>query len=385
MAKESMNEDVCSLREIQVELAAKRKLIQLLLEESRLDAVLISRHENIAWMTAGFVDARVGLLKETGVASILITRDGRAYYLTTNNEAPRLAEEEFSHLDYEPLVQPWYANDAQASIESIVGKGTVGSDAPAAGMTAVSLQHLRLQLSAAEMQRYRWLGRSVASVATDVLLRLRPGMNERAIQAMIAEGLISLGILPSVFLNAADDRIGAFRHPVPRSGVLKRFGMVCFCARRWGLSASITRFVHFGRMPSDLEDKFAAVAEVNARLQAATVEGASADMLFETARAAYASLGWPGEETMHHQGGATGYLEREWVARPGGLERVATPQAFAWNANLRGAKVEDTVLAHAGTDGRHPRIERLTDTPDLPAATTRLDGVDYHSAGVLIG
>jgi len=382
MEKTHVAEGVCSLPEIQAELAGKRKRIQHLIEELRLDAILISRHENIAWMSAGIVDVRVGLLKETGVASLLITKDDRAFYLTTNNEAPRLAEEEFSQLDYQPLVQPWYANEVQSSIESVVGNGAVGADVPIAGMRAVSLQYLRFQLTATEVERYRWLGRHIASVATTVLLQLRPGMNEKTIQARLAEHLISLDILPSVFLDAVDKRIGEFRHPVPRSGVLKQFGMIGFCARRWGLSASITRFVHFGRMPKELEDRFAAVADVNARLQAATVEGASADMLFEIARAAYASLGYSGEETMHHQGGATGYLEREWVARPGGSERVTTPQAFAWNANLQGAKVEDTVLVQAGSNRS---IELLTSTPDLPTVVTRFDGVNYYSAGVLTG
>ena len=377
-----MAEGVCSLREINVELTEKRKRLDRLMEEMRLDAILISRHENIAWITGGLADVRVGTLKETGSASLLIPKDDRAYYLTTDNEAPRLADEEFSLLDYQPLVRPWHANNMQASIESVVGIGTVGADVPMPGMLAVSLQELRLQLTATEMERYRWLGRNIAAVATMVLQQLRPGLEEKAIQAMLAEPLLSLGIMPSVYLTAVDERIRQFRHPIPRTGVLKRFGMVGFCARRWGLSASITRFVHFGPIPTELDARFTAVSEVNARLQAATVEGASSDTLFGIARSAYASLGYPGEEMMHHQGGATGYQEREWVARPGGSERVTTPQAFAWNANLQGAKVEDTVLVEAGVDRS---IELLTRTPDLPTVITRFEGIDYLSAGVLIG
>jgi len=95
-----MAEGVCSLREIKVELTEKRKRLHRLMEEMRLDAILISRHENIAWITGGLADVRVGTLKETGSASLLIPKDDRAYYLTTDNEAPRLADEEFSLLDY---------------------------------------------------------------------------------------------------------------------------------------------------------------------------------------------------------------------------------------------------------------------------------------------
>lgn len=360
------------------ELAEKQRRILGLLAEQELDAIVISRHENIAWATAGLVDLRVPLLRETGVGSLLITRQGGAYYLTTNNEAPRLAEEEFSQLNYHPLVQPWYANDVQASIRKIVSTGKVAADGPLGSIELVSLQPLRFELTAGEIARYRWLGRHAANAAATLLFALQPGMTETTIQTMLAQSLISQSILPSVYLTAVDHRIRNYRHAVPRTGVLERFGMLNFCARRWGLAVSMTRFVHFGAMPSELKEKFSAAAQVNAHLLQATKKGVTSDELFAVAEKAYASAGFPGEEKEHHQGGATGYAEREWVARPGGAERVKAQQAFAWNPNLQGAKVEDTVVLCQGS------IEPLTETPQLPAVSTRLNGIDYHSAGVLV-
>jgi antitoxin VapB len=379
MIKTANVEGLLDLEDRELELAEKQRRLQGLLTEQDIDAIMISRHENIAWATAGLVDLRVGLLRETGVGSLLITKEGKSYYLTTDNEAARLVEEEFSQLDYEPLVQPWYANDVQASIRKIVGAGKVAGDVPLGATRAISLQPLRLELTASEVARYRRLGRCAADAASQVLLSLRPGMSERTMQAMVAERLILQGILPSVYLDAVDERIRSYRHAVPRGGVLERFGMIGFCAKRWGLTVSITRFVHFGAMPAELEDKFAAAAEVNAWLMEATRMGASSDELFTVAHQAYEAVGYAGEERMHHQGGATGYAEREWVARPGGTERVVAQQALAWNPNLQGAKVEDTVLLQDGL------IEMLTGTPELPVITTRLNGTEYHSAGVLAG
>jgi len=368
---------ISSAQEIQDELAVKRGRLQALLAERNADAILIARHENIAWLTAGQAEIRIGLLRETGAASLLVTRDDRVFYLTTNNEAPRLAQEEFAGLDYTPIVQPWYAADQGAAIRSVVGEGTVLADAPNGAMPVVSLYPLRAALTAGEIARYRWLGRAVADTTSELLMTLAPGMTERGIQAQLMERLVAQGILPSVLLDAVDGRIRRFRHAVPRAGTLERFGMLNFCARRWGLTISITRFVHFGAMPAELEEKFGVVAEVSARLLAATRAGATGDELFHVARAAYAALGHAGEETMHHQGGATGYLEREWVAKPGGTERVESPQAFAWNPSLQGAKVEDTVLLRDGA------IEVLTGTPELPVMVTPFAGVEYRSAGVL--
>ena len=184
-------------------------------------------------------------------------------------------------------------------------------------------------------------------------------------------------MLPSVYLTAVDDRIRSYKHAVPREGVLERFGMLNFCARCWGLSVSMTRFVYFGAMPSELEEKFDAVAQVNAKLLAATREGRTADELFSVAKQAYAYAGHAGEEAMHHQGGAAGYLEREWVARPGGKEVCGKQQAFAWNPTVGGGKVEDTVLLRGGS------IEVITRTPELPSVETEADGARYYSAGVL--
>jgi len=361
------------------ELAEKKIRLQKLMEEKNLDAIVISRHENIAWATAGLVDIRVGLMRETGVASLLVTKEGKGYYLTTNNEAPRLAAEEFSQLDYEPVVQLWYANDVPASIAKVVGAGKVAADAPLGSLAQVSLQPVRMELTENEIERYRWLGKHTADAATEVARGLRPGMSESAMQTSLAQQLMSRGIMPSVYLTAVDDRVRSYRHAVPRAGVLERYGMVNFCSRKWGLAISMTRFVHFGAMPAELADKFAAVALVNAKLLDATRVGRSADELFGVARDAYANAGFAGEETMHHQGGATGYAEREWVARPGGNEVVLNHQAFAWNPSLQGAKAEDTVIVRDG------RIELLTETADLPVVDTEYNGAIYRSAGVFTG
>jgi antitoxin VapB len=367
------NIDKGRLAEIEQKLAKIRGL----LAEKGIDAVLISAHENIAWATAGVVDIRVGILRESGVASLLVTRDAGAFYLTTNNEAPRLADEEFADLPFQPVVNPWYANDVRAAVAKIVAAGEVAGDMGQQGYKLLPLQSLRWQLVDDEIPRYRWLGQHAAQAAVDVLKQYRPGLSERKFQALLAERLIEEGILPSVYLTAVDSRVMRYRHAVPRVGVLDHLGMLSFCARRWGLTVAMTRFVEFGTSQPEMEERFAVAAQVNARLCHATREGATSDALFKAAGEAYTDLGYQGEERMHHQGGATGYFEREWIARPGGGEKVAPQQAFAWNPTVQGAKVEDTVLLRNGA------IEILTETAGLPTVITSCGGTAYLSAGVL--
>ena len=46
--------------------------------------------------------------------------------------------------------------------------------------------------------------------------------------------------------------------------------MLNLCTRKWGLAISITRFVHFGTLPEELEARFKSAAQVNAALLDAT-------------------------------------------------------------------------------------------------------------------
>jgi antitoxin VapB len=177
---------------------------------------------------------------------------------------------------------------------------------------------------------------------------------------------------------AADQRIFKYKHAVARGNKIDKYAMINLCARKWGLTVSITRFAHFGPPPVELEEKFRASAQVNAALLNATREGATSAGLFKASADAYASNGFPGDERLHHQGGASGYWEREWVATPDGTEKVVNNQVFAWNPSIRGGKVEDTVLLQDG------KIELLTPTPKLPALASCANGNNYPATGILI-
>jgi len=360
------------------ELDAKHAQLVEWLNAQQLAGVLLRRNENVAWLTGGAVELRVLTTGETGVASLLVTADGRRYYFTTENEAPRLHDEEFGALDFEPVLFPWWADDTNAAAARLAG-GALGSDTPAAGMTHVNLAPLRASLSESEIARYRWLGAETAAATVEALNEVEPGLSEYDLEAITASGLLRRGLLPSVSLFAVDERILKYKHAVPRGKRLKQYGMLNFCARKWGLVVSITRFIHFGALPEELSDRLNSAARVNAALLNATRVCATSAALFKVAQEAYVAEGFAGEERFHHQGGPTGYGEREWVATPAGIEVVVNNQAFAWNPSIRGAKSEDTVILRAGT------IENLTATPELPQLTEAIvEGSTYAAAGVLV-
>jgi Xaa-Pro dipeptidase len=346
------------------------------LDRNSLSAILLSRHENIAWITAGQVEARVPLGVETAVTSLLITRNGLRYYLVPNNEAPRLADEEFSGLGYEPVIYPWHDSPSPL-LRELAGDTHLGSDTLIPGATHVNLAGLRAPLLEPEIERLTALSRQTADITASVLESLLPGVTEYEMAARTAAALFECGITPAVQLMGVDDRIRKYKHAVPRSGRLERYGMVNLCARRQGLVVSITRFIHFGAIPADLAASFIAAARIHSELLHATRSGATSAQIYAVARKAYASVDAAEEIERHHQGGPCGYTEREWLITPSGTEVVTLPQAFAYNPSLRGAKVEDTAIV---TDSA---VEILTDTPTLPVIETVIDGELYRSAGVL--
>lgn len=359
------------------ELDAKHERLVEYLRSQKLAGVLIRRNENVAWLTGGAVELRVLTPCETGVASLLVTADGKRYYFTTENEAPRLHDEEFAALDFEPILFPWYADDTAAAAEKLAG-GPLGSDTPLSGATQVNLFPLRASLSETEIARYRWLGAETAAATVESLHEVEPGLSEYDLEAITAANLLRRGILPSVYLYAVDDRIYKYKHAVARGARLKKYAMLNLCSRKWGLAISITRFLHFGELPAELSARFNSAAQVNAALLHATHAGATSAQLFRVAQSAYTAQGFPGEERFHHQGGSAGYGEREWVATPEGKETVVNNQAFAWNPSIRGGKAEDTVILRNG------EIEWLTATPELPVINAEVNGKVYPAAGVMV-
>jgi antitoxin VapB len=359
------------------ELETKQQQLTEFLKAQHLAGVLLKRNENIAWLTGGAVEEIVCTAVETAVVSVLVTAEGKRYYFAGENEAARAHDEEFGALDFEPVLFPWYGDDTVETAEKLAG-GPLGTDTLGLGLTQVNLYPLRQALSETEIARYKWLGAETAAATVEAIKQVEPGMTEYDIEALTTNGVFRRGIIPSVALYAVDDRIFKYKHAVPRGQKLDKYAMLNLCTRKWGLAISITRFLHFGAPPEELASRFKSAAQVNAALLDASRPGVTSAQLFKVAQEAYAAEGYPGEERHHHQGGPTGYGEREWVATPNGTQVVVNNQAFAWNPSIRGGKAEDTVILRDGN------IEWLTATPTLPVIDAIVNRNVYPAAGVLV-
>lgn len=357
------------------EIDQKLQRLRAAMAAHQIDALVLRRPYNTAWLTAGAA-TYVNVATDEGASTILVTPT-EAIVVTDFVEAPRLEQEEhLGDLGFTLAVERWYARGTELP-QRLAGKH-VAQDGPGAGLDfSVPLAALRATLQSTEVERLRY----VAHLATDAIgatvRTIRPGMSEFKIAALLDAASRERGGIAIVNLVAADDRIARFRHPLPTATTVNRYAMAVLCLRYEGLIAAVTRLVHFGPLPEDLRRRALAVAEVDARLILGTQVGRTLGDQWALARDAYAQVGFPEAIEEHHQGGTIGYQPRETLAQPHDSTPMARQQAFAWNPSVRGVKSEDTILL--GDQG--PEV--LTSQPDWPTWIIKVDNQIIERPAIL--
>jgi antitoxin VapB len=358
------------------ELADKLGRLRTLAAGHDLDGILLQRVDNTAWITCG-AGTYVNRARPEAEVSLLIT-SGQQILYTNNIEAARLEQEE--HLTgqgWQFRVSPWYESNPE--LESTAGTLKLGGDGffPNTVDLGSELARLRADLTPEEGERFRRLGRLCAGGMDAAIRSIRPGLSEYEIAACLADIVEALGVEVIVNLVATDERIFKFRHPLPTGRRLEHYAMLVLCGRRQGLVGSITRLVHFGRIPDELRRKAEAVARLDALMIDATRPGRPLSGIFELTAQAYADAGYPGEWKLHHQGGPAGYTPREYVATPASTEQVRLGQVYAWNPSIAGTKSEDTFLVGETAN------EILTSIPGWPMLEVGLGGTVIARPAIL--
>jgi Xaa-Pro aminopeptidase len=358
------------------EFEQKQTVIRALLEKHQLDALLLKKVSSFAWATCGAA-SYVNTATTNGDSQLLITRSGR-YLITNNIEMTRLEKEEgLKAQGWEFCSAPWY--QANPALDRLAGGLRLGADNLHAAALDLGdeIARLRSYLLAEEHERYRKLCRLSADAMEAAVRAVRPGQTEYRIAARLASESQQRGVQPIVILVASDQRIFDHRHPLPTDKKVERYAMLILCCRYKGLVSSITRLVHFGRLPDELRHKADVLAKVDATLIESTRPGAVLAEIFHQAQAAYAEVGFANEWQFHHQGGPAGYEAREWLATPDSKDVVTLGQVYAWNPSIRGTKSEDTILV--GSAG----CEVLTEIPGWPVITVEAGGKSYWRPAIL--
>jgi len=358
------------------EFELKQKQIQALLAKKKLEAILLRRVSSFAWATCG-ASSYINSAVTEGTASLLVTPKGR-YLMTTNIEAPRFDKEEgLAKQGWEIKTSRWH--ESVDLVAGLAGAYKLGADGYYPGAVDVSgeMADLRINLGPEEQDRFRSLSALCAEAMNEAIRLVHPGQTEYEIAGLLSQASEKRGVQAIVNLIASDERIFAFRHPLPTGKKLAKYAMLVLCGRRWGLVCSITRLVHFGRLSEELRRKQAAVAQIDATFLAATRPGKTLGEVFERAARVYAETGFADEWQLHHQGGPAAYEPREILGTPGESYMVQAGQAYAWNPSITGTKSEDTILV--GEKGN----ENMTVIPGWPVVKVSVDQQIYERPAIL--
>jgi Xaa-Pro dipeptidase len=367
--------------------------LRSILQETQTTAILITLQHNFAWLTCGGRNY-VGTHSEKGVATIFVDNTHVAL-LTNNIEAPRIIAEELKscslankeNQDKNSIVvyfEPWYDPLLSSPKALLKHYGLIASDevvveTDESPKIAPLLCALRSSLSQHETHLYRDLGKDCGDAIASVARSLHRGVHESHVAALLAKACLEKNIVPVVLLIASDERIDLFRHPLPSyDKQANEKVMLVLCGRRHGLIASVTRLVHFGELPHELRRKHNAVTFVDAVAFANTVAGKKGSDVFNAMKKAYEETGYSDEWMLHHQGGATGYMSREWRGSPTSSNVIKSNNAFAWNPSITGTKSEDTILLLEDRT-----IEIITVSDHWPLVRHEIDGKVFERADIL--
>jgi Xaa-Pro aminopeptidase len=362
------------------EVCHKEQRLHQLMAETGLDGILLKKQANFSWLTAGGCN-RVGIATETGMTSLLITRDSR-YIIANRVEMPRmLNEENLAALHFQPLEYEWDADAELAQLQKVLPNlDKVGVDMTFGGLCNIddAIKKLRYSLTNSEVDRYRFLGEKLSAAFEKVMLRIRPGDRECEIAGRFAEDLWCDEIDPTAVLIAADERIYAYRHPIPTRKPVECYVLACINARYKGLITSITRLAHFGQPSPELMQQFQCNLTIENRMIAATRVGRPMSEVFQTALSSYREFGYAKEWQRLHQGGAMGYYSRDIKVTAATTDIIRENQAFCWNPSITGTKTEDGFIATKSG----PLM--ITQPVFYPKVTQEIGGISFCRAGMLI-
>jgi Xaa-Pro dipeptidase len=327
------------------EMKEKERRVREFLQLKGLKALLLKRQANFSWMTCGGLNL-VGIATEMGVTSLLIT-DNSKFVISNNIEAPRMIEEEgLEKQGFVIKTFPWFEDQEASIVKELLGEAPLGSDSPFpnAQMMAEDIARLRYSFTSDEQKRYRWLGKRVSIALEKTMMKTKKGEKESAVVGRLCKELWKDRIDPVTLMSAADDRISNFRHPIPTERRIEKYLMVSVNARKWGLIVSLTRFVHFGKLPKELREKYEANVFIDCTLMAHSRPRVPAREVLQKGIEAYKEKGYPEEWKLHHQGGSIGYTGRDYRVHFKSPDIIQENQPFTWNPSITGTKSEDTII-----------------------------------------
>lgn len=349
----------------------KIKQLRLVISQKGFSGLWISSVVNFAWLTGG--RAFVNIADESASGRILITQND-VYLVATNNEVPRLIDEELYGFNLKIIEYPWYTafKDEFLKFEKI--NNPLISDKELEPEISI----LRKRLSNREVELTKLLGKKSAEIVESCCKNVNVGDKECEIAGRLSNAFWAAGMEPLVLNIAADERAFKYRHPIPTDNKLKEHLAISICSKKWGLNVTLTRVVHFGSLSDDLRKKHDAAVKIDAFAISESIPGVRVNTIFSKILEMYKEVGFSSEWKMHPIGGLIGYKPREYNAAEESDDLLEINQAFSWNPTIAGTKSEDTIVINEKGN------EIITHTDNYPFIEVKVKGKIIKRPDILV-
>jgi Xaa-Pro aminopeptidase len=329
--------------DISQEFQIKIERLRQLMVRKNLDAIFLKRQDDFAWLSCGgrnYVGAG-----DMGNCGLLVTGNEHFAVTSTVESDRMMAEENLGELGFSMQASAWHDASFEAkTIASIVPGGRVGYDFGNSDNVAADVKDLRMDLTQAEIGKYRQAGSLAAQAMEYVACGIKPGDSEFEIAARIIGEMEARSLELVSCMVAADERISNYRHPLPTRKQVERRVQIGGNFKLYGLIVCMTRYVNFEPVSEQLRQQYRITQLIDCTYMARSRPGESYQTPLSAGKKVYEAQAYGDEFDKHHQGGPIGYAGRDFrvdFATPGVIK---DHQAFCWNPSITGTKSEDTII-----------------------------------------
>jgi Xaa-Pro aminopeptidase len=358
------------------DLEAKQAKVAALLQDVDCEALLLLEPENFAWATSGATPR--GLIDADEAPAVFYTAEGR-WLVASNVDSQRLFDEELDGLGFQLKEWPWHWGREQFLADLCHGRKVAGDRPVGEGTTLVAdrLRQLRRQLALYEQACLETLGQLLAHAVEATCRTLMLKEPEREVAGQVSHRLLHRGVHPVHIGVAADGRSRLYRRQGFTSTPVQQYAVLTATARKYGLTASVSRAVCFGEVPADLRQEQNAVCRVSASYLASTWTDAVPREILLAGRRIYLISGFEHEWLLSPQGHVTGRAAVELPFTPRTEELFQAGWPVTWSASAGAACSCDTFLV---TD-QGPKL--LTPTETWPLKRIRIQGAECVRPDIL--
>ena len=366
------------------ELADRRKDIDQkqawaagLLADCGCEGLMVLEPENFSWLTSG-ATAR-GVLDPRELPAVYFSVDQR-WIISANVDAQRLFDEELDGLGFQLKEWPWYSGREQLLADLCHGR-VVASDRPLSickTSLGEQMRQRRRLLSLYEQECLRALGELVSHALEATCRTVSPGETEREIAGQISHRLLHRGAFPVNISVMADGRSRLYRQAGFTSLPVEHNCAILATARKYGLCATASRSVSFGKPEPELQKEHDVATRVSATYMASSWPDAIASEILNLGRRIFQVSGMEHEWRLAPQGFVTGRSPIELSFRPGRQDLLQAAWPLVWSPSAGAALSVDTfVVTETGA--------QLMTTPEAwPLRRIRIQGTEILRPDIFV-